>query len=754
MRNITIVLLVVLALSACALADNVPSVAQQAPNTWVKRSPLPDGPPSPRLGYESSMGYIPGAGKLIRWGGHDPGGGGPQLSETWTFSLHDATWRFLTPNNNPPGNCCCRENVTDPTTGRFYRFSHPSFGHGWMWDRARWLREDSVWVFDPAANTWTNMRPGREPKLNVGKPAVYDPNHQIIWVYDTRLRAYDPHTNTWHVANEGTAVTGSDRPIGKRTYAAMALHPRHNKIVLFGDHYQSDPRTLVYDITRDEWTDMKPKVSPPWDRSCPTMVYDSANNIMICVVLGARHDVDSWAKRIADDPNATAEQKAAAQAETAKKHLETWTYELETNTWTKMEVAGGPSYFGTRDRLMVYIPELNIVALESRGKEQQIWTYRYRKGVSGHRRVAPPPNVRLTTEENAVKLTWDATPDVPDAKYRVFVGPHHPEPWKADFEPAHGGPPFAERSFTDKHAKRGPIHYYYVHTISPSLQAESDRSNVVRTQPRVIVDSRVDVLTADKVVYSWAKSSEPDVVGYVVERAVVVPVSVAQCVSTLKSYAADPPLAAMARKAIVGQFARLTEKPIIATEFTDAVDLTKHVQPHEQLWSALVAPRERGGPATRPEDDKGYDMTQPGCPLAIYAYRVRAVNRLGVESGPSPYQLTIPNEVEHLFTKEDGKDLQLRWQASPHAGVKGYLVYRLDGQYGKVSLLTRELIPARPGEKVVQFTDTTCEGKAHRYYVVAVDALGQHGLPSHGAWGFRPWGQVYRQFYAEDGWHQ
>ncbi len=121
---------------------------------------------------------------MIRWGAHDPGGGGPQLTETWTFDPVTCRWAFMRTNNNPPGNCCCRENVYDPLNGVFTRFSYPAFGHGWYWDRSRFLREDSVWTYDLGTNTWTNMRPGKEPALNVGKPAFHDPNHQMIWVYD------------------------------------------------------------------------------------------------------------------------------------------------------------------------------------------------------------------------------------------------------------------------------------------------------------------------------------------------------------------------------------------------------------------------------------------------------------------------------------------------------------------------------------------------------------------------------------------
>ena len=55
-------------ISACALLGGLavpfssaapPELARQEANTWVKRSPLPDGPVSPRLGYESSLGFDP-----------------------------------------------------------------------------------------------------------------------------------------------------------------------------------------------------------------------------------------------------------------------------------------------------------------------------------------------------------------------------------------------------------------------------------------------------------------------------------------------------------------------------------------------------------------------------------------------------------------------------------------------------------------------------------------------------------------------
>ncbi|MCG3177949.1 MAG: hypothetical protein BIFFINMI_00272 [Phycisphaerae bacterium] len=720
-RRLAAVALLLLAWPIAAQsADPAPpvSIVDQGANSWVLRSPLPGGPPSPHMGYESSMCYDPANHRLIRWGGHDPGGGGPQLSETWAYDLDAGTWTFLQPNNSPPGNCCCRENVRDPDANAFVRFSYPAFGHGWMWDRARYLREDSVWTFDLGADRWTDMRPGREPALNVGKPAMWDPNHGVIWVYDTKLRLYDPWTNTWHTVNPG-------KEIGKRTYAGMALDPRRNKIVLFGDHYQSDERTWVYDIAADAWTDMKPAVHPPGIRTCPTMVYDSANDVMICVMLADRWDTK----------------------DAAKKHLETWTYKLDTNTWTKMEMAGGPDDSGTRDRLMLYLPDRNIVVLEARtSKEQQIWTYRLAKPAPA---VLPP-----TPTEIAVVTLGDGKAAITckgmlysgrDVRFQLYRAGPLEQPWQTQFRKVAEGPS-GTLDFTDTDLEPGKVYDYYATYRSGSF--ESPPTRVVRTQPHVIVGGRVDVLAPDKVVYSWSKSADPDVTGYVVERAVMYSISAAQKVSTANEYTSEVPLAAMAEKRGLGPWQRLTPQPIAETNFSDGVDLRTKVALGEIIWQPWF------GAAPESGQNKGYDMSKPPCPFTIYAYRVRAVNRLGVEGGPSPYQLTIANEVENLFSRETDKGAELKWAPSPHKDIRGYYVFRQDGRGfswdkdSHITLLTPEPI------RETTFTDATAGGKARRYHVVVADALGQQGIPSCPVWSNREWSKVYDLWTPRGQWHQ
>jgi len=125
----TIASLVALVLTSLALAAE--PLPQEA-NTWVKRSPLKDGPPSPGLGYEAALVYDPLHKVVIRWGGHNQGGGGEQNAETWTFEPVSAKWTLKEPNTSPPGVCCAQQNVFDPVQNRYLRFRAFSGSHGWL----------------------------------------------------------------------------------------------------------------------------------------------------------------------------------------------------------------------------------------------------------------------------------------------------------------------------------------------------------------------------------------------------------------------------------------------------------------------------------------------------------------------------------------------------------------------------------------------------------------------------------------------
>src|SRR5215467_4160858 len=95
---------VVLALAVPVMAEDLSPMKQES-NRWVKRSPLPGGPVSPGMGYETSLGYDPVARRVIRWGGHNQGGGGEQNAELWALDPLTMKWELKEPNRSPPGVC-------------------------------------------------------------------------------------------------------------------------------------------------------------------------------------------------------------------------------------------------------------------------------------------------------------------------------------------------------------------------------------------------------------------------------------------------------------------------------------------------------------------------------------------------------------------------------------------------------------------------------------------------------------------------
>jgi hypothetical protein len=260
----------------------------------------------------------------------------------------------------------------------------------------------------------------------------------------------------------------------------------------------------------------------------------------------------------------------------------------------------------------------------------------------------------------------------------------------------------------------------------------------LRPQPRVVEDVIASVHAPTKVTLSWPTAKDVDVVGYHVERAAVEVFSEDQLVRLRKD---TPPLDQPSVGAIkaIGKFERLTIDPLKQPAFTDnSIDLTKPREVKDEIYRHRFVSNQIN------DDGKRYRY-------AVYAYRVRAVNKLGVESGAGPYALTIPSAPQWIYSKEEGTKCHLKWAKNPEEGVKGYRIYRMEsprinGPGQPVTRLTMEPI----GEN--RYLDENAGKVTRRYWIVAVDALGQEGYPSAPTWHQREYKKYYLPFTGE--WHQ
>jgi hypothetical protein len=608
-------------LAASAAAQTEP-LAQPA-NTWVKRTPLADTPVSPRLGYEGAVVWDNKHRVLIRYGGHNQGGGGEQGAEVWTYDPLTAKWALKETNISPPGVCCDAQNVFDPVRNRYVRFPSFSGSHGWQWWREIYLNDSSVWTYDLAENKWRNLRPLPAPRLAPLRCATWDTDEDVALVFGgeggpRETVAYDAHRNEWRWLKPPTQP--EPRSGGQMAYdAARKLH------VLFGSQFNNEASTWLYDFRKNEWRDAKPPALPPTDQNDAVLTYDPLRKLVLAIV-----------------------KVSEGKEENAKHTLQTWTYEAAKNEWQKQNPASEPEPSGSRARQLMFAPELGLAFLEncpSKPREQQVWTYRLDGGTS-----------------------W--SPPAPK----------------------------------------------------------------VRREPRAVEDGAASVLSPTRVVLQWKPVEHAT--GYHVERAVVEVMTEDQLARLKKQ---TPPLAEPSVGALrrIGPFQRLTTEPLKEPAFTDTkLDLAKP----EAVTGEPVFERkfslEQIDPAGRPYR------------FGVYAYRVRAINAQGDESGPSTPFFTIPSAPQSLFSREAGATCHLKWEKNPERDLRGYRVYRMDGRYDKdaVPRLTAEPITA------TTWRDDAAGKSTRRYYVVAVDALGQEGFPTSPVWFDREWKQYYKPFTGE--WHQ
>src|SRR5262249_50996795 len=371
---------------------------------------------------------------------------------------------------------------------------------------------------------------------------------------------------------------------------------------------------------------------------------------------------------------------------------ETWAFDTGKRAWTKLNPAVEPDPSKSRSRNLGYDPARQVFVLETSGAKSnrpEIWTYRYRLPLPGEV-FGPPTELRVESADGGkAMLSWKPSLFPLVKGYEVFRG-QADEPWKVEF--AKIGTT-ADTRFEDTGLQSGRVYTYVVKADGFT----SSPSNRARTQPRVPLQPVVSVLAKDKVEVRWDKHPAPDVVGYNLYRGVVHVRTVTK--GKPAAWSDNDPEDAephVCRVSDISGLTKLNEKPLTELTFTDAIDLTAK------------------GPEAA---DYRY---------AVHAYVVRAVNRLGVESGPSPYALTIPSEPLNVLCREQGDVAELKWDAAREKGVTGYHVYTLEGTWKIVRLTDRPLSETTFRRKVGR-------GEA-RFWVVALDALGQEGQPSSPAW--------------------
>ncbi|MCD4708103.1 MAG: hypothetical protein K8S62_10240 [Candidatus Sabulitectum sp.] len=180
---------------------------------------------------------------------------------------------------------------------------------------------DDTWLYDYAANTWTEVNPTISAPSRFGHNMAYNSADSVIVLFGG-VSCYDSKSacgDTWIYSvadSQWTEMTPAISPPA-RAYCGLVYDSVHNAVILFGGYnyvigqYYND--TWVYDLGSNTWTNMNPSTKPCL-RNCHGMAFDSANGVVVM------HGGWLYPNMLGD----------------------TWTYDAGTNTWTDMSPANSP----------------------------------------------------------------------------------------------------------------------------------------------------------------------------------------------------------------------------------------------------------------------------------------------------------------------------------------------------------------------------------------------------------------------------
>ena len=665
--------------------------------------------------------------RLMTWGGHPVSGGYPQVDEIYTYNIgnleQENTWKiedinFANSSDKPFGGCCTGGTYDVANDVMFKRGQHRV-------DAYEYYRKSNFevwpWIYDSSQYKWFDMKAfDYMSGGNDGAGVTYDSNNQIVLILDSkhdnyyRTAVYDAYSNKVTLI----PITKWTDLGGKRSDMGLVYDSKRNRFVvvgglLLGAEGIKSRHTDVwtFDLTDKKWLEeegvINSEILPTSGWTASDATYDSINDKVILLLgfnVSGKKNFDG-------------------------RYLLAFAYDPETKTWEKLNDKLGHFVGGRPMDLNVVFSEEHNAALilesarpsySGQGLYSETSAYRYSADIPFETKPNPPENISLETTQNSAIISWDLSDDPNVISYNIYRGQAE-DPWDAQYSKI-DTVSSSLSSYTDISVTPGTMYFYYITSID-NLGVESDSSLKVRTQPQVIREAYVSIQDNNQTKVVWSHSEEEnDIIGYNIYRA--------EC--DFETYPINENLNTGGE---LVQYTRPTIKSIIKPTEADFISInTELVITNEYIDNVNLI---------NPDINATY-------PYKVYAYRIKAVNMFGVESGWSPYWLTISKPPTGLQVSKDDDNFYLSW-TPPHdgEGIDGYRIYVVYGRGVPAFEITSELTEGLINQTSVTIPKTAELGGHQRFYVTATDNLNQEGIPSAGEWGNRLFWEYYEPYFLD-----
>jgi len=303
----------------------IPPTATTRPTSTA--APSVFDPPSkyPSARAYASLAYDSESGQAIMFAGQtgDPFDPKGFSGATWAYDVVTNNWTQMKPPTGPGRGGPFL--AYDIESDRVIAF--PSYPEGETWDRSD---ANETWAYDYNTNTWTRLADG--PVKHIGARIAYDAESDriilfggmnIAGMYYHDTWAYDFNSDTWTKMDPATEPPG-------RNNQGLTYDSKADRVLTYGGETlegKALESLWAYDFNTDTWQEMVPGAQPfPGYRDYSTLVYDSESDRSI-LFGGVTKDQSSG---------------------------DAWIYEYGTNTWTKLESSLNPGKISRH--AMVYIP--------------------------------------------------------------------------------------------------------------------------------------------------------------------------------------------------------------------------------------------------------------------------------------------------------------------------------------------------------------------------------------------------------------
>lgn len=303
----------------------IPPTATTPPTSTAAPSVFDPPGENPSARAYVSLAYDSESGQAIMFGGQTgiPDDPANNSGATWAYDVAANHWTQMKPATGPRGGTVGM--AYDIESDRVIIFG--SIAEGETWNRSN---VNETWAYDYNTNSWTRLADG--PKKHLGARLAYDAESDRIILFGgyhtSRMLyndtwAYDYNTNTW------TQMEPATKPPG-RNYQGLTYDSKADRVLTYGGTDMTGSGLLslwAYDFNTDTWQEMVPGEGPnPGTRDYNVMVYDAESDRTITF----------------------------GGDKSGKGGSEIWSYDYNTITWTMFEPSTGP---GDRSRhAMVYSP--------------------------------------------------------------------------------------------------------------------------------------------------------------------------------------------------------------------------------------------------------------------------------------------------------------------------------------------------------------------------------------------------------------